>query len=71
MTTMLSKFTGRCQRCKRRFGAGTLIEWSPKIGAVHAAPCDTRPDLPQATKPRRGKVTVGSSLHPDVLNGGA
>jgi len=77
MTTMLSKFSGKCIRCKRRFGAGTLIDWSPKVGAVHyhADQCSMLPelrDLLDGTKPRRRrKVTVGSTLHPDVLNGGA
>jgi Family of unknown function (DUF6011) len=38
MTTMLSKFSGTCQRCLRRFGAGTTIEWSRATGALHADP---------------------------------
>lgn len=76
MTTMLSKFAGKCIRCKRRFGPGTLIDWSPKLGAVHydADKCSTLPELLEVTSPprrRRGKVTVGSTLHPDALNGGA
>jgi len=38
MTTMLSKFSGTCGRCQRRFGAGTTIEWSRSTGALHADP---------------------------------
>lgn len=35
MTTMLSKFSGTCTRCNRRFGAGTSIDWSRATGAMH------------------------------------
>lgn len=38
MTPMLSKFSGTCVRCKRRFGAGTSIQWSRGVGAMHDDP---------------------------------
>jgi len=55
MTTMLSKFSGTCVRCKRRFGAGTAIQWGRGVGAMHADPAAcaaalaTPPPPPPAT----------------------
>jgi len=51
MTTMLSKFSGTCQRCQRRFGAGTTIDWSRASGAMHTdlAICAAAAAAPQPT----------------------
>jgi hypothetical protein len=36
--TLVSKYAGTCQRCRRPFPAGTAIEWARSSGATHADP---------------------------------
>jgi hypothetical protein len=57
-----SKYAGTCQRCRRSFPAGTLIQWARSSGAVHADPqaCATAAAQPVA----RSAPAVTANLRP-------